>query len=218
MKRTSLRTIVSFALWMLCAFLFPGHTKAQHASLETPTRPGSTELTLFAGLSPAAAREKNAFALEVKTGMPIGGRIAYNFTPHHAAEFSMANSFSLSGNYVYSFSPVLRKWVPYLTGGVGAVRHEIVLADGGLPPQLNANVTQAGMDRSQTAFAMNFGAGAKYLLDKRFAARLDVRDIVSHYRAAFTIVSGLPAGVVTKDQTLNDIQITGGIIFRFGSR
>lgn len=218
MKRTSSRTIVLFALWMLCAFLSPIHTKAQHASLETPTRTGSTELTLFAGLSPAAAHEESAFALEVKTAMPIGGRIAYNFTPHHAAEFSMANSFSLSGDYVYSFSPVLRKWVPYLTGGVGAVRHEIGLAQSGLRPQLNANLTQAGMDGSQTAFATNFGTGAKYLLNKRLAARLDVRDVISHYRAAFTTVPGLPAGVVTKDQTLNDIQITGGIVFRFGSR
>jgi hypothetical protein len=54
---------------------------------------------------------------------------------------------------------------------------------------------ETGPDRSQTVFTENFGGGLKYFFTERFALRLD-----------------------EGSKTLNDLQITGGIVFRSGSK
>jgi len=41
----------------------------------------------------------------------MGGRVSYNFDGHNAAEFSMANPFSLSANYAYNFFRYPREMV-----------------------------------------------------------------------------------------------------------
>jgi hypothetical protein len=156
--------------------------------------------------------------LDVETGTPIGGRVSYNFNPHSAVEFSIANPFSLSANYVYSFSALKGKWVPYVTAGVGGTRHEIALDNNNQPAQLNSNLMDTGPDRSQTVFTGNFGGGLKHLFTERFALRFDVRDQVGHYEATFSNVAGVPGGIVTGSKTLNDLQVTGGLVFRFGKR
>jgi hypothetical protein len=182
------------------------------------TRPGSTEITVFAGISAPVDHESKGFGLDVKTGTPIGGRASYNFSRHHAVEFSIAHPFTLSANYVYNFSAIRGKWVPYVTGGVGGTRHEITLSDNNQPAQLNSNLMDSGPDRSQTAFNGNFGGGLKYFFTERCGLRFDVRDQVGHYKATFSNVAGAPGGIVTAGKTLNDFQITGGIVFRFGSK
>jgi opacity protein-like surface antigen len=182
------------------------------------SRPGSTEITFFAGISSPINNEQNGFGLDIKTGTPIGGRASYNFDRHSAVEFSIANPFSLSANYVYNFSDIRGKWVPYVTAGVGGARHEISLSENDQPAQLNSNLMERGPDRSQTAFAGNFGAGVKYFLTQRFALRFDVRDQIAHYKATFNNIAGVPGGVVTGSKTLQEVQVTGGIIFRFGKR
>jgi opacity protein-like surface antigen len=182
------------------------------------TRPGSTEITVFAGISAPVNHESKGFGLDVKTGTPIGGRASYNFNRHNAVEFSIANPFSLSANYVYNFSAIRGKWVPYVTAGVGGTRHEITLGDNNQPAQLNANLMETGPDRSQTSFSGNFGGGLKYFFTERLALRFDARDQIGHYRATFSNVAGVPGGIVTGSKTLNDFQITGGIVFRFGNK
>jgi hypothetical protein len=105
-----------------------------------------------------------------------------------------------------------------VTAGVGGTRHEITLGDNNQPAQLNANLMETGPDRSQTSFSGNFGGGLKYFFTERLALRFDVRDQIGHYRATFSNVAGVPGGIVTGSKTLNDFQITGGIVFRFGNK
>jgi opacity protein-like surface antigen len=197
---------------------FTGSALWAQTTASEGTRSGSTEITLFAGISAPVDHESKGFGLDVKTGTPIGGRVSYNFNRHNAVEFSIANPFSLSANYVYNFSAIRDKWVPYVTAGVGGARQEIALSDNNQPAQLNSNLIETGPDRSQTVFTGNFGGGLKYFFTERFALRFDVRDQVGHYKATFSNVAGVPGGIVTGKKTLNDFQITGGIVFRFGSK
>ena len=179
-------------------------------------RAGKTEVTFFAGISAPVNKETAGFGLEIKTGTPIGGRALYNFTDHHAVEFSIANPLSVSANYVYHFSSFRGKWVPYATAGIGAARREIALDDNNQPAQLNSNLMETGPDHSQTAFTGNFGGGLKYFITNKFALRFDVRDQIGNYKGTFSNVAGVPGGIAKAGKTLNDIQITGGIVFRFG--
>jgi hypothetical protein len=177
---------------------------------------GKTELTLFAGVSAPVQKETTGFGLEIKTGAPIGGRILYKFTDHHAVEFSIANPLSVSANYVYNFHSIHGKWVPYATVGIGGSRREIALDDNNQPAQLNSNLMETGPDRSQTVFTGNMGGGLKFFLTNRWALRFDLRDQVGRFDGTFSNVAGVPGGIVRASRTINDIQITGGIVFRFG--
>ena len=177
---------------------------------------GKTEVNLFAGISDPVSKESAGFGLEIKTGTPIGGRVQYNFSDHHAVEFSIANPLSISANYVYNFSSFHGKFVPYATAGIGGARREIALNDNSQAAQLNSNLMETGPDHSQTAFTGNFGGGLKYFFTPRWALRLDLRDQVGSFKGTFSNVAGVPGGIVRTSRTLNDIQITGGIVFRFG--
>jgi hypothetical protein len=213
--RTNSRFVFRFALGLLLGSFASGVLFAQTAA-SSGTRPGSTEITLFAGISAPAGHESNGFALEINTGTLMGGRVGYNFDRHNAAEFSIANPFSLSANYAYNFSAIRGKWVPYVTAGLGGARREITLDNNNQPAQINSNLMETGPDRSQTVFTGNFGGGLKYFFTERFALRFDVCDQVGHYQATFSNVAGVPGGIVTDSKTLNDLQVTGGIVFRFG--
>src|ERR1700687_1262197 len=128
--RSGSRVILLFAFSLLMGSITATKLRAQ-SPYSDGTRPGSTEVTFFAGISAPINHETNGFGLDIKTGTPIGGRVRYNFDRHNAVEFSIANPFSLSGNYVYNFSVIREKWVPYLTAGLGGSRHEISLSDNG---------------------------------------------------------------------------------------
>src|ERR1700694_4084469 len=120
MKSNS-RIFLLFVLSLSTVSLTASALRAQTSAADG-TRSGSTEITFFAGISAPVNHESKGFGLEVKTGTPIGGRVSYNFDRHSAVEFSVANPFSLSANYVYNVSAIREKWVPYVTAGVGASR------------------------------------------------------------------------------------------------
>jgi hypothetical protein len=211
------RILPLFALSLFLIESFTGSTlRAQTPASEG--RAGSTEITFFAGISAPVNHEAKGFGLDVKTGTPIGGRVSYNFDRHNAVEFSIANPFSLCANYIYNFSAIREKWVSYVTAGVGGARQQMALSENNQPAQLNSNLMETGPDRSQTVFTGNFGGGLKYFFKGMFALRFDVRDQVGHYQATFSNVAGVPGGIVTASKTLNDFQVTGGIVFRFGKR
>ena len=63
----------------------------------------------------------------------------------------------------------LRAWTPYLAAGAGAMTF-LSNTDPDRLPQL---------DKSQTAFAINFGGGLAYPLTERWALRGDVREFVA---------------------------------------
>jgi hypothetical protein len=207
---------VLFVLGLMTQSLAGSVLRAATPPSDDGTRAGSTELTLFAGISAPVNKESTGFGLEIKTGTPVGGRVLYNFTNHNAVEFSIANPLSASANYVYHFSSFRGRWVPYVTAGIGGARREIALSDNSQPAPLNSNLMETGPDRSQTAFTGNFGGGLKFFFTQRFALRFDVRDQVGSYKGTFSNVAGVPGGIVRASKTLNDFQVTGGIVFRFG--
>ncbi len=192
---------------------------AQPATDALGIRPGSLEATVFAGLSSANNGEGGAH-LQVENNMPFGGRIGYNFDKHNAAEFSVANPLSFSANYLYHFSPIRRRLVPYATAGGGGSRYGLELGENdGAAPNGISNLNEAGLERRQTAFTGNFGGGIKYLLSYHFALRFDARDVVGRYNATFANVSASTGGPTIKvGRTLNDPQFTAGFVFRFGGR
>src|SRR3984893_8947461 len=215
MMRSKSRIFCSLHLAFLAGSFAATVLRAQSPA-SRGTRSGSTEITFFAGISAPVNHESKGFGLDVKTGSPVGGRVSYNFNRHNAVEFSIANPFSLTANYVYDFSAFREKWMPYVTAGVGGTRREIALSDNNQPAQLNSNLMDTGPDRSQTAFTGNFGGGLKISMSRRLALRFDLRDQLGKYKGASTSGAGVPTGIVRTSQTLNDIQITGGIVFRFG--
>ncbi len=215
--RNKSRFFLRFAFVVLTG-TFAGSVLLAQTPASLGTRPGSTEITLFAGISAPVNNEGNGFGLDVQTGTPIGGRVSYNFDRHSAVEFTIANPLSLSANYVYNFSAIRGKWVPYITAGVGGARNELSLNENDEPAQLNSNLMETGPDRNQIVFTGNFGGGLKYFFTERFALRFDVRDQVGHYQATFSNIAGVPGGIATGSKTLNNLQVTGGIVFRFGKR
>src|SRR3981081_2090642 len=121
-KRRTLSSNTRFVLRFTFGLLlgsFSGGVLFAQTTASSGTQPGSTEITLFAGISAPAGHESNGFAVDVNTGTPMGGRVGYNCGRHNAAEFSIANPVSLSANYVYNFSAIRGKWVPYVTAGIG---------------------------------------------------------------------------------------------------
>src|SRR3984893_5282883 len=216
MRRSS--NLFRFVALSFCMGSLGGSVLLAQTRASDGTRPGSTEITVFAGISAPVNHESKGFGLDVKTGTPTGGRVSYNFNRHNAVEFTLANPFSLSGNYVYNFSAIWSKWVPYVTAGVGGTRHKVALDENNQPAQLNANLMETGPDRRQTVFTGNFGGGLKYFFTERVALRFDVRDQIGHYKATFSNVAGVTGGIATDSNTLHDFQVTGGIVFRFGKR
>jgi hypothetical protein len=214
--RSKFRMFVLFAVGFVTHSLTGSVLRSATPPQDDDTRTGKTELTFFAGFSAPVNKESSGFGLEIKTGSPIGGRVLYNFSHHNAAEFSVANPFSASANYVYNFSSFRDKWIPYVTAGIGAARRDLALSSNNEPAQLNSNLMESGLDRSQTAFTGNFGGGLKFFFTHNFALRFDLRDEVGKYKSTFSNVAGVPGGIVRADKTLNDFQITGGIVFRFG--
>lgn len=180
-------------------------------------RSGSVDVTVFAGASVTGGVGKEGTRLQVENATPFGGRIAYNFDRHHAAEFSIGNPLSFSGNYVYHFSPLRIRFIPYATAGIGGSRSGLELGGGeDATARLNANLEQGGPERRQTAVTGNFGGGVKFLLTDRFAIRFDARDVLGRYSATFANTPSATGGPVKVTQTLNDVQLTLGVVLRLG--
>jgi len=156
----------------------------------------------------AFAQERNTSAIEVSVlggvhvlnqndtalpdhllSVPAVASVAYQFTPNLAAEgdftwlIPVQRSVDLgSGGEQDRKAPdilayqagvraglPLSTWTPYLAAGVGAMTF-LSNTDADRLPQL---------DKSQTMFALNFGAGAQVGLNARWGVRADFREFVA---------------------------------------
>lgn len=130
---------------------------------------------------------------------------AYNFSDRLSAvgEFSVARFSGLpatvtSTMYTYVFGPrvVLRKsgkWAPFAQALLGAGR---------------LNASSGNVSAGENAFAMEIGGG----LDLRLHSRWAVRLIEANYLLTnFASASGASA-------TQNNVRVSGGVVFRFGSK
>lgn len=204
-----------FVLVSAAVFCLTGSAVAQTASVAR-----TTEVTFFGGISAPSINggERDHSKLKFETGVPFGGRIAFNFTPHHAVEFTVANPLSFYANYVYNFKPLGEQWVPYLTAGAGGSRYAVESETSPGAFNVNPNFNLGGADHYDTAFTGNFGGGLKYQLSGRLALRFDVRDLVGRHKLSLGNVPGARGGILRQYQSLNDTQFTAGIVFRFGAR
>lgn len=146
-----------------------------------------TEVSLMGGIQ---ALNKNDTALPDRfVNIPAVGTVTYRVTPRLAAEGEFTwmipvkqsvdvgpgatqdrktpDVLAYQANLRADF-PV-RNWTPYLVAGAGAVTF-LSNTDADRVPQL---------DKSQTAFAINFGAGTSYGITERWALRADLRELVA---------------------------------------
>jgi opacity protein-like surface antigen len=146
-----------------------------------------TEVSLMGGIQ---ALNKNDTALPDRfVNIPAVATVTYRVTPRLAAEGEFTwmipvkqsvdvgpgatqdrktpDVLAYQANLRADF-PV-RNWTPYLVAGAGAVTF-LSNTDADRVPQL---------DKSQTAFAINFGAGTTYGITERWALRADLRELVA---------------------------------------
>jgi len=146
-----------------------------------------TEVSLMGGIQ---ALNKNDTALPDRfVNIPAVATVTYRVTPRLAAEGEFTwmipvkqsvdvgpgatqdrktpDVLAYQANLRADF-PV-RNWTPYLVAGAGAVTF-LSNTDADRVPQL---------DQSQTAFAINFGAGTSYGITERWALRADLRELVA---------------------------------------
>ena len=168
----------------------------------------ATVLISLVASAAAFAQERNTSAIEVSVlggvhvlnqndtalpdhllSVPAVASVAYQFTPNLAAEgdftwlIPVQRSVDLgSGGEQDRKAPdilayqagvraglPLSTWTPYLAAGVGAMTF-LSNTDADRLPQL---------DKSQTLFALNFGAGAQVGLNARWGVRADFREFVA---------------------------------------
>jgi len=168
----------------------------------------ATVLISLVASAAAFAQERNTSAIEVSVlggvhvlnqndtalpdhllSVPAVASVAYQFTPNLAAEgdftwlIPVQRSVDLgSGGEQDRKAPdilayqagvraglPLSTWTPYLAAGVGAMTF-LSNTDADRLPQL---------DKSQTMFALNFGAGAQVGLNARWGVRADFREFVA---------------------------------------
>jgi hypothetical protein len=203
----------------LCiALLFAGTTQnvviAQSTNSSARISSGTIDVTAFVGYSATGANEESGAKLRVENHTPFGARVAYNVDSHSAVEFSVANPISFYGNYVYNFSQVRNRWAPYVTGGIGGSRYGLEVGK----HETGSNLTTGGPEQNQTALTGNFGAGIKYVFNRHFAVRLDVRDLIGRYNVTVGGLTDAPANSAKLGRTLNDVQFTVGIVFHLRGR
>jgi len=161
--------------------------RASNAAAEETSFGPRTEVSLMGGIQ---ALNKNDTALpDHFINIPAVATVSYHVTSRLAAEgeftwmIPVQQSVDLgSGTTQDRKTPdvlayqanlradfPLRAWTPYLAAGAGAVTF-LSNNDPDRVPQL---------DKSQTAFAINFGGGVSYGLTERWALRGDVREFVA---------------------------------------
>lgn len=155
------------------------------------------------------------FSTELKSGVSLGLRAGYNLTPYIGTEVGVGwasndlkDVLSIDGqeareeveashslwysNLVIHLLPKSR-FVPFLTGGVGAIYSS-----------MSVEVNGYYVEVSETHFAPNFGGGVKIFLRRDLALRIDVRDFTWKYDD-------------TKDR-LHMLEISGGLTWFWGGR
>lgn len=154
-------------------------------------------------------------ATELKSGVSLGLRVGYNLTPYigtevgagwasndlkdvlniddqEAREEVKASHTLWYSNLVVHLLPKSR-FVPFLTGGVGAIYSS-----------MSVEVNGYYVEVSETHFAPNFGGGVKIFLRRNLALRIDVRDFTWKYED-------------TKDR-LHMLEVSGALTWFWGGR
>ena len=146
-----------------------------------------TEVSLMGGIQ--ALNQNDSALPDHFINVPVVGSVAYQLTPRLAAEgdftwlIPVSQSVDLGSGVsadrktpdILAYQAGLRasfptsSVTPYLAAGAGAVTF-LSNTDSDRVPQLN---------KSETAFAVNFGGGLTYGLSERVALRADVRELVA---------------------------------------
>ena len=151
--------------------------------------------------------------VDLNEEITIDGRYEYRLTPNWGIEgfvtYSPAkadifgdtveadvDAWYTTGGVTYNFLPqsIVN---PFVFGGVGAAILDIQGGD------------------TESYFAGNFGAGVEVAVHRNWAVRAELRDFiyaVDNLDAASAAALGLPDGF---DETVNDVQISGGVTVRF---
>jgi len=161
---------------------------AGQASVAAADEFGSrAEVSLMGGVQ--ALNENDTAIPDRLVNIPAVATVSYNLSSRLAAEGEFTwlipvkqsvdtgpgTSQDLKTSDILAYQASLRvnfpvsTWTPYLVGGAGAVTF-LSNTDPDRVPQL---------DQSQTAFAVNFGAGVSYALNPRWGLRADVRELVA---------------------------------------
>lgn len=177
-----------------------------------------SEISVMGG---AQALDHNDTALpDHFVNIPVVGALAYHFSPNLAAEgefgwvipVKQSVDLGTSGTQdrktpdILSYMANLRAswprsgWTPYLTGGLGAVTF-LSSTDADRVPQLAS---------SQTAFAIDLGAGATVGLDTHWALRGDFRSV-----AAFPSKDAPGLSSSGNADTIWMERVTAGLVYHF---
>jgi opacity protein-like surface antigen len=152
------------ALFAALAIVIPSTARAQSAAVE----PNTVTVTPFLGVSFGTPGN-------LGSSLGIGAGVGYDWTENLGFEFEVARVFDVagdddlvdwsltnfSGNVIYHFK--VPRVTPYATFGIGWERSNVDLDD----PDIDLD--------SHTEVAWNIGGGAKYPLNDRLVARVDLR-------------------------------------------
>ena len=135
----------------------------------------------------------------------FGARYSYNFDVHSTIEgvvgfLSPENTriFVYELNYRNNFTRSPGKTVPFLAGGIGAVKYSF---DENVPVEVTA--------LEGTSFSVDFGGGLQYFAMENMAIRFDARDTVMFFGEKTVGNQVIDVG------TTNNIGFTIGISFFF---
>jgi len=180
------RWTVTFAVAAIAGSLFVAGPASAAAEKDEYGFGPRTEVSLLGGVQ---ALNKNDTALpDHFVNVPVVASVSYQFAPRLAAEgdctwlIPVKQSVAVAGIKqdgktpdILSYQAGLRasfpvsSWTPYLAAGAGAVTF-LSNTDADRVPQ---------MSKSETAFAINFGAGLTYPLSERVGLRADLRELVA---------------------------------------
>jgi opacity protein-like surface antigen len=157
------------------------------AIASVPAHAGPVEVSVLGGVQ--TLNENDTALPDQMSNVPAIASVAYHFSPNLAAEGEFSWLIPVKQNValasgvtqelktpdVLAYQANLRlswpllSWTPYVAGGAGAVTF-LSNTDADRMPQLT---------ESQTAFAINFGAGATFRLAEHWAVRADVRELAA---------------------------------------
>ena len=221
----NLRRMAALGVFVLVSVAVPGASPAL-----AEVRPKSVEFGIFAGnysfdtpfLFLAGGRGDSGNLGGSRLSQFFGARLGYNFTPHWEVELTYADVSSRDTRYrdvkhdltnkeltvTYNFlTTTQRKFLPYVTGGLGKLTNKItVFSDGTLD---SANLVTAG-------------GGFRYFVNKTMAVRVDGR--WNTYSAQFDIpdpdgpvlINVIPPIFI--DDRFTDFELTVGLFGVMGGK
>jgi outer membrane beta-barrel protein len=160
--------------------------------------------------------ELEAGGVSFQEEVNFGGRYQYNITPRWGIEGSVlytplnaefmgttreasVDTWYYNGNVVFNILPS-GTFIPYVTGGAGAVTYD--------SPADEADLTK-------TRFAGNFGGGILVKGGERWGIRFDVRDYVYNVKDVDTTSVGTAGFPSTFDEIVHDLAFDVGISLSF---